>query len=113
MVILGARWLAQMRGQSGRHTSASVPSSSELERAWRPGLPAIVNPGAGSPRSMAPAMHGHRVGGALGSSGSAAACCCMIRTGAGGDNGIAKLWNRRELSASSDDDQSHYLHPHP
>jgi hypothetical protein len=58
MVILGARWLAQMRGQSGRHTSASVPSSSELERAWRPGLPAIVNPGAGSPRSMGPAMHG-------------------------------------------------------
>jgi hypothetical protein len=34
-------------------------------------------------------------------------------TGAGGDNGIAKLWNRREISVSSYDDRSHYLHPHP
>eukprot|EP01047_Picozoa_sp_COSAG01_P025649 COSAG01_NODE_1628_length_9684_cov_9.777673_4_plen_122_part_00 len=33
-------------------------------------------------------------------------------TGAGGDNGIAKLWNRRGISVSSYDDQSHYLHPH-
>jgi hypothetical protein len=39
--------------------------------------------------------------------------CASAATGAGGDNGIAKLWNRREISASSDDDQSHYLHPHP
>jgi hypothetical protein len=23
------------------------------------------------------------------------------------------MWNRREISASSYDDQSHYLHPHP
>jgi hypothetical protein len=36
-----------------------------------------------------------------------------VRAGAGGDNGIAKMWIRREISASSDDDQSHYLHPHP
>jgi hypothetical protein len=33
-------------------------------------------------------------------------------TGAGGDNGIAKMWNRRGISASSYYDQSHYLHPH-
>jgi hypothetical protein len=33
-------------------------------------------------------------------------------TGAGGDHGITKMWNRREFSVSSDDDQSHYLHPH-
>jgi hypothetical protein len=31
----------------------------------------------------------------------------------GGDNGIAKMWNRREISVSSYDDPSHYLHPHP
>jgi hypothetical protein len=31
----------------------------------------------------------------------------------GGDNGSTKMWNRREISASSDDDLSHYLHPHP
>jgi hypothetical protein len=29
------------------------------------------------------------------------------------DNGIAKMWNRRQISASSYCDQSHYLHPHP
>jgi hypothetical protein len=29
------------------------------------------------------------------------------------DNGIAKMWNRREISVSSHYDQSHYLHPHP
>jgi hypothetical protein len=34
-------------------------------------------------------------------------------TGAGGDNGIAATWNRREISVSSYDDPSHYLHPHP
>eukprot|EP01047_Picozoa_sp_COSAG01_P015835 COSAG01_NODE_798_length_13503_cov_8.878395_14_plen_112_part_00 len=34
-------------------------------------------------------------------------------TGAGGDNGIAKMWNRREISVSSYYDQSHSLHPHP
>jgi hypothetical protein len=34
-------------------------------------------------------------------------------TGAGGDNGIAKMWNRRDISASFSYDQSHYLHPHP
>jgi hypothetical protein len=34
-------------------------------------------------------------------------------TGAGGDNGIAKLWNRREISVSSCCDRPHYLHPHP
>jgi hypothetical protein len=34
-------------------------------------------------------------------------------TGAGGDHGIAKMWNRREISASFYDDPSHYLHPHP
>jgi hypothetical protein len=34
-------------------------------------------------------------------------------TGAGGDNGIAKMWNRREISVSSCYDQSHDLHPHP
>eukprot|EP01047_Picozoa_sp_COSAG01_P034838 COSAG01_NODE_2637_length_7327_cov_89.736718_3_plen_250_part_00 len=31
---------------------------------------------------------------------------------AGGDNGIAKLWNRREILVSFYDDRSHYLHPH-
>jgi hypothetical protein len=36
-----------------------------------------------------------------------------LPTGAGGDNGIAKMWNRREISVSSYDDQSHDLHPHP
>ena len=34
-------------------------------------------------------------------------------TGVGGDNGIAHMWNRREISASADHDQSLYLHPHP
>jgi hypothetical protein len=34
-------------------------------------------------------------------------------TGAGGDYGVAQLWNRRGISVSSDCDQSHYLHPHP
>jgi hypothetical protein len=34
-------------------------------------------------------------------------------TGAGGDHGIAKMENRREISVSSYYDQSHYLHPHP
>jgi hypothetical protein len=33
-------------------------------------------------------------------------------TGAGGDKAIAKLWNRREISVSSYDDQSHNLYPH-
>jgi hypothetical protein len=33
--------------------------------------------------------------------------------GAGGDNGIAKMWNRSEIPVSSYYDQSHYLHPHP
>jgi hypothetical protein len=33
--------------------------------------------------------------------------------GAGGDTGMAKMWNRREISATSDDDRSRYLHPHP
>jgi hypothetical protein len=33
--------------------------------------------------------------------------------GAGGENGIAKMWNRRDISASSYYDQSHHLHPHP
>eukprot|EP01047_Picozoa_sp_COSAG01_P012760 COSAG01_NODE_582_length_15201_cov_7.218315_22_plen_174_part_00 len=36
-----------------------------------------------------------------------------LSTGAGGDNGIATMWNRREISVSSCHDQSHYLHPHP
>jgi hypothetical protein len=34
-------------------------------------------------------------------------------TGAGGDNRLAKMWNRREISASSCDHRSHDLHPHP
>ena len=34
-------------------------------------------------------------------------------TGAGEDNGIAKMWNRREISVSYFYDQSHYLLPHP
>jgi hypothetical protein len=34
-------------------------------------------------------------------------------TGAGADNGITKMWNRRNMSAGSDYDRSHYLHPHP
>eukprot|EP01047_Picozoa_sp_COSAG01_P018829 COSAG01_NODE_1029_length_12019_cov_560.144631_4_plen_215_part_00 len=34
-------------------------------------------------------------------------------TGAGGENGSAKMWNRREISVSSYDDRSHDLHPHP
>eukprot|EP01047_Picozoa_sp_COSAG01_P018162 COSAG01_NODE_979_length_12356_cov_224.025618_3_plen_217_part_00 len=34
-------------------------------------------------------------------------------TGAGGDHGTGKMWNRREISVSCDDDQSHDLHPHP
>jgi hypothetical protein len=29
------------------------------------------------------------------------------------DNGIVKMYNRREISASFYDDQSRYLHPHP
>jgi hypothetical protein len=33
-------------------------------------------------------------------------------TGAGGDNGTAKVWDRREISVSTYYDQSHYLHPH-
>jgi hypothetical protein len=37
------------------------------------------------------------------------ACC----TGAGGDDGFAKMWNCRETSVSSYHDQSHDLHPHP
>jgi hypothetical protein len=37
----------------------------------------------------------------------------MLPTGVGGDHAIAKLWNRRGISASSDEDQSRYLHPHP
>jgi hypothetical protein len=37
----------------------------------------------------------------------------LLPTGAGGDNGIADIWNRREISASCDDDRSHDLHPHP
>jgi hypothetical protein len=37
---------------------------------------------------------------------------CGPCTGAGGDHGIANMWNRREISVSSYDDQSHYLHPH-
>jgi hypothetical protein len=45
--------------------------------------------------------------------GSARGACGSHATGAGGDHGIAKLWNRRELSVSSDSDRSHYLHPHP
>jgi hypothetical protein len=36
-----------------------------------------------------------------------------VSTGAGGGNGIAQMWNRREISASSYEDQSHDLHPHP
>jgi hypothetical protein len=36
-----------------------------------------------------------------------------LSTGAGGDNGIAKMWNRREISVSSDHGRSHYLPPHP
>jgi hypothetical protein len=34
-------------------------------------------------------------------------------TGAGGDNGIANMWNRRGISVSSHYDKSHYLHLHP
>jgi hypothetical protein len=33
-------------------------------------------------------------------------------TGAAGDHGIAKMQNRREISASAYDDRSHDLHPH-
>jgi hypothetical protein len=41
-------------------------------------------------------------------------CARVARhTGAGGDNGIAKMWNCREISVSSYGDQSHYLHPPP
>jgi hypothetical protein len=36
------------------------------------------------------------------------------RGGAGGEHGIAQMWDRREISASSYYDQFHcYLHPHP
>jgi hypothetical protein len=34
-------------------------------------------------------------------------------TGAGGDNGIATMWNRWEISVSSACDRSHDLHPRP
>jgi hypothetical protein len=34
-------------------------------------------------------------------------------TGAGGDHGIAKVWTRREISATAYYDQSHDLHSHP
>jgi hypothetical protein len=44
---------------------------------------------------------------------TAAAAGRPASAGAGGDNGIAKMWNRREISVSSYYDQSHYLHPHP
>jgi hypothetical protein len=37
---------------------------------------------------------------------------CGPCTGAGGDHGIANMWNRREISVRSYDDQSHHLHPH-
>eukprot|EP01049_Picozoa_sp_SAG25_P007186 SAG25_NODE_571_length_6846_cov_4.575070_10_plen_166_part_00 len=37
----------------------------------------------------------------------------LVGSGAGGDNGIAKMWNRREISVSSHYNQSHDLHPHP
>jgi hypothetical protein len=40
-------------------------------------------------------------------------CAHHCGTGAGGDNGIAKMWSRRGISVSSHYDQSHYLHPHP
>jgi hypothetical protein len=33
--------------------------------------------------------------------------------GVGGDGGIAKMWNRREISVRSYEDRSHDLHPHP
>jgi hypothetical protein len=36
-----------------------------------------------------------------------------VSTGAGGGNGIAQMWNRRGISVSSYEDQSHDLHPHP
>eukprot|EP01047_Picozoa_sp_COSAG01_P068619 COSAG01_NODE_9957_length_2292_cov_7.086183_2_plen_336_part_00 len=36
-----------------------------------------------------------------------------VNMGAGGDNGTGKIGTRREISVSSCDDQSHYLHPHP
>jgi hypothetical protein len=36
-----------------------------------------------------------------------------ISTGAGGDNGIAKMSKCRGISVSSYYDQSHYLPPHP
>jgi hypothetical protein len=36
-----------------------------------------------------------------------------MSTGAGGDHGIAKMWDRREISASCYYDRSYYLHPHP
>jgi hypothetical protein len=35
------------------------------------------------------------------------------RGGAGGDHGIATMWNRREISASSYDDRSHIISPRP
>jgi hypothetical protein len=34
-------------------------------------------------------------------------------TGAGGDNGIAKIQKRREISVDSYYDRPHYLPPHP
>jgi hypothetical protein len=37
----------------------------------------------------------------------------IAHTGAGGDHGIAQLWDRRGISVSSYYDQSHDLHPHP
>jgi hypothetical protein len=39
--------------------------------------------------------------------------CLGPATGAGGDHGIAKMWKRREISASSCYDRSHELPPRP
>jgi hypothetical protein len=36
-----------------------------------------------------------------------------VCTGAGGDNEIANMQNRREISVGSYDDESYYLHPQP
>jgi hypothetical protein len=43
----------------------------------------------------------------------AASVSQTIATGVGGEHGIAKLRNRKEISAGSDCDRSQYLHPHP
>jgi hypothetical protein len=68
----------------------------------------------GTARSSRPRL-GSSVERKAGASQSAGALYYRRRTctAAGGDNGIAEMWKRREISVSSCYDQSHYLPPQP